>query len=44
MPKANWLDLLYFDGTDTFNGIPSYLYTNPDIMDVKYWQSIETGL
>ena len=40
----NWTDLLHYDGNETYNGVPSYRYVNPDIMDVKYWQSIETGL
>lgn len=44
MPNVNWTDLVSYDSNDTFNGIPSYLYTNPDIMDVKYWISMETGL
>ena len=44
MPRVNWTDLLSYEGEDIFNNIPSYLYTNPDVMAVKYWQSIETGL
>ena len=44
MPNVNWTDLLSYAGNDTFNGVPSYLYANASIMDVKYWVSIETGL
>lgn len=44
MPNVNWTDLLSYVSNDTFNGIPSYLYANASLMDVKYWVSIDTGL
>ena len=44
MPNVNWTDFLTYERNDTFNGVPSYLYVNASLMDVKYWVSIETGL
>jgi hypothetical protein len=44
MPNVGWTDYLSYDSNDTFNGTPSYLYTNPSMMDVKYWISMDTGL
>lgn len=44
MPNVDWTDLLAYEYTEIMNGIPCYVYTNHDMMDAKYWQSIESGL
>ena len=37
-------DLLTYEYSEIMNGVPCYVYTNKEMMDAKYWQSIESGL